>query len=270
MSDMTTVGTTVSAPTTPAPASTSGQAAPQTGEPSAAPASEPYFSYKWEDGKVDEYKTRQDLERAYRSGYLRHQDYTKKTQEISAERKKYEAEQARLKEAFERVNGIETKWKPVDEFLRKRPDVAEYLLTQMKGPATRGNDEATAVKKEFDEFRAKYEDRVKQDEDERKRKAIFSSMKERYEDFDEDEIGVAITELLEAAPGDEMASLVDLLYWARKGRMMPEQVQAKITEGLKKKAAMKAPMTSGGQVTSGPRVYKTLQEAAEAAKAQYE
>lgn len=254
-----------------APASTAGTPAQVSGQSETTQQSEPYFRYKWEDGRVDEYRTPAELERAYRSGYLRHQDYTKKTQEIAAERKKYEAEQEKIKEAYKKVSDMESRLMPMDKFLRERKDVADYIVQQMKGAKPQDSDEnVEAIKREFQEFKSKYEERAKKEEEEQRRKAIFGMMKEKYQDFDEERIAEGINGLLETAPGDEMASLIDTIYWATKGRTTPEEMQKRIVEGIQKKSAMKTPMTSGGQVASGPKVFKNLQEAAEAAKQRYQ
>ena len=258
-----------SAPTAPAtpspgiPVSSSGQATSPT---SSAPSH--FYDYKFEDGKEFKFTSKDELDSFFRGGVLRHDSFTKKTQELAEKRKSFEAEQKRLQDSFDRLSGLETKYKPIDEFLMKNPQVMQEIIQKYKGKtSTPAQDES--LRKELDELKKSLEDKEKKVEQENKRKQIYSWMGERYQDFDGESIDKFLAEMLETPEGDEMFSLVNLAYLANKGKMSPAQVESAMANNLAKKQNIKPAMTSSGNVPNGPRGFKSLEEAAEAAKAKY-
>ena len=188
----------------------------------------------------------------------------------SAEKRKaFESEQKRLQESYDRLNGLEGKWKPIDEFFAKNPQLAQRIMQEYKGKTAQQVQADPGLKKELDDLRKMIEEKDKKVEQEERRKKIYDWMGSRYQDFDGNHIDKALNDMLETPEGDEMRSLVELVYWANKGRMSPAQIEGKITENLAKKQSLKPPMSSSGNVPNGPRGFKTLEEAAEAARAKY-
>ena len=234
-------------------------------------ASEPYFSYAYPDGKKEEFKSKDELAKAWRESYLRRSDYDRKnnersqaTKQFDEERKKFQEEQKAFLESRKRYD----KW---DEMLKTRPDVQTQLERLAGAPATPDAvfDRARGY---VDENTQKLQERLdtleKQLEKERTDKELqntFAAMKQKYSDFDEG----PIMERLEYLQDGKTEPLVDLLYWAVKGQMAPAQVEEKITENLAKKSAGRMVPAGGATVRSPPREFKTTDEAKEAAYAEY-
>lgn len=278
MSDISTTssgGTTLSgsvgsAPSAnPAPASSSGTPGTPKGQsasPTQTGAPSHFYSYKFDDGKEHAFSSKQELDAFFRSGVLRHSDYTKKTQELAEQRKSFDAERKRMQEQVDRLTSLQNKWEPVDKFLSSRPDLAKEIITKYKGvkPQTASGDEE--LRKQFEEFKKNIEEKDKKAAEEDRRKQVYAAMKERYEDFDEEGINKALAEMVEGAPGDEMATLIELIHFANKGRMTPAEIERKMAQNLQHKSALKPPLKGGATPTEATKQFRTTDEALEAAK----
>jgi hypothetical protein len=150
----------------------------------------------------------------------------------------------------------------------KNPQVMQEIIQKYKGKTSTGAQDES-LRKELNDLKQMIDDKEKKSEQENKRKQIYSWMGERYQDFDGESVDKFLGDMLETPEGDEMRSLVELVYWANKGRMSPAQIENNITQNLAKKQNIKPAMTSSGNVPNGPRGFKSLEEAAEAAKAKY-
>lgn len=251
----TTGGQDVSAP---APVSApAGQASSQ--------ASEPFYSYKGVKGD-EVYHTKEELDKAMRENFLRQSDYTRKTQEISNYRKQFEDERKKFSEEQKAFLQSRQKYDQWDQLLKTRPDVYQQLERLASGPpdpsAVFERSKGYADEK-TQELVARLEAIEKEREEERTKREldeIFSKKSTQYEDFDKD----GVMEMLELLKDGNTEPLVDVLHWARKGRMNPLETEKKITEKLQKKAD--AGLVPGRSAApKGKPQYSSIDEAAQAA-----
>ncbi len=283
MSDVqgTTGGTSVPAtPTQSAiPASSKGTPAPagqvkSESIPTNPAPKKPYFRYKWDDGKEDIYNDENELAAKYRAGVLRHDRFTQLTQEHAKKVEAFEAEKKQHQETIAQIQGLKSKYDSIDEFMRKRPDVYERLTKEMKAPSTQAaysnaqkyvDEQTKAIRDELAAIKKEREDEKAARDNEQKRRQTIDAMKSRYPDFDEDTANAYVTSLYEGAPGDEMAQLMETIYWANKGKAGGAKIAEKITEDLKRKNAVKPTLTDSPSTGARP-VFSKIKEAAEAAK----
>ena len=110
------------------------------------------------------------------------------------------------------------------------------------------------------------EDRQKQTEEDTMRSAAFDSLGQTYTDFNKDSVMEAVKKLEEIAPGDQMRSFMELLYFAGKGRTSPAQMEQTISNELKRKQSATTPMgNTNNTPNKGSRRFTSFDEAAEAA-----
>lgn len=264
---------TPSAPSTSkGPAVSSGPAKTQT-TPSSTQSSDPFFKYKFDDGEEVAFKSQDELASAFRGGYLRHKDYTKKTQSHAEAVKAFEAQKKQHEETLNQINGMKSKYEPIDEFIKKNPAVYERLVREMKGPQARVENTQKYVDERTKALEEKIESLVKERETEKaqrdsesKRKSTFDAMKGRYEDFDENSVNQMVSSLYEGAPGDEMAQLVELIYWASKGKGGGAKMAEKITSELQRKSQLKPTMGDSPLAGDTGHKFKNIREAADVAK----
>lgn len=225
--------------------------------------SEPFFSYKGDDGKETVYKTKDELSKAYKDSMFMRKDYTQKTQSLAEERKKWETEKEQHFRWYDQTQRQAEEYKKYDAFLKSRPDVFRQLQKAMQqGASPDAVQEVLEQKmdekygKEINEmktWRAEQEARSRRDQ-------TFSAMKEKFEDFDEEAVSQALSEL---ASGD-LSTLVEQIYYANKGRMSPMQIEKKIVNNLQKKQS--ARMVGGSNNAKGSSGgFKNLRAAKEAA-----
>jgi hypothetical protein len=205
---------------------------------SSAPEATESFSHSWksDDGEEHVFKSRDELNRFIRDGTLRHKDYTKKTQEAAELRKQAETRQKELENQAAEIRRIEGQWKPVDEWLKSRPDVARYIQQNMRNPSpdtmveqNRGyvDEQTAALKKELEELKS-WKDQQSQEVAFEKN---LNSLKEQYPDLDEDSIRSIYKEMDEAPESDSERKLLEMFYWVAKGRN-PQQAPVAAPKGL--------------------------------------
>jgi len=239
---------------------------------SASGANQSFFEYDWEDGKKDSFKSPDELKAFFRGGVLRHQDYTKKTQALADERRKIEARNKELEVLANNLTSKKSEIDKYDKFLTSRPDIRDRLAREMKQMSS-GDlmDQAKGLvderSKQLEEKLSEIEKWKSQQELERKREAIFNHMGTQYQDFDKEAIVKMINGLQEVPDEDNLYSLVDLLYWANKGKATPASVEKRVVENLQKKGAMRPLVGSGARVPApSGNSPKGFREAAEAVK----
>jgi len=251
-----------------APAQPSGQG-PSVEKAPASTSKTPYFEYEWEDGKKDSFASVEDLKRSYREGVLRHRDYTKKTQELAEQRKTHETERKALEATAVQVRAMESQWRPVDEFLKNRQDVYQYIQSQMRQPGpdimARQTQNLVENKTKGIEDKLKAFEEWKEEQDlERQKRSLFDQFKKTYDDFDEDAISEELRKANETPEEDSLRSLVEMIYFARKGRETPIEIEKRIAETSSGKSQKRPPVPPGKAPKEGPTtVPRTFTEAAE-------
>lgn len=228
-----------------------GQAAE--GQAYEAPEPEPFFSVK--DGDKDVvFKTKDELQKAWKESHFRRSDYTKKTQELSQLRKQFEQRQKELEDKAK-------EFEKYDKFVQQRPDLYKRLQQELSRPpsgevayerSTKYVDEQVeSLKKELEEFKGWKETQ----EREREKQEVYSKLREQYEDFDPDSIESFMQEVQEGG----MPGVYEAFYHAMKGRENPIKTEQKIAENFKKK--QKASTPGGGMPSKSGYTPKSLDEA---------
>jgi uncharacterized coiled-coil DUF342 family protein len=243
-----------------------GQSAPQI--PSGT--TEPFFSYKFADGKEEIYKTKDELAKAYRDSYLRQSDYTKKTQETASVKKQIEEERKKFQEEQKMFLESRKKYDQWDSILKTRPDIYSQLERAASAPPdpasvfdrSRGyvDEKYSALEEQFKQMKAELD----KDKTQKELDATFAKFKQKYEDFDEG----PIMERLEYLSNGETEPLIDLLYWATKGQMTPAkeaEIEGRLTENLQKKRSAGLVSTKGTGIKPPSKSFKTTDEAKRAA-----
>lgn len=269
--------------TTPAPAAPSGQG-PAVGKASSAPTQstpssqvatavgKPHFEYEWEDGRKESYATEDEFRKAWRDGRLRRDDYTKKTQEIAKEREALKKEREGLELTAAEARKLHGQWKPVDDWLKQRPDVSEYITKNMRNPSPEAITEQvkSTLGKDLEatkgELQKLMEWKQQREEAERKQQ-VYDHLSKQYEDFNPEEIEEELKRFNESPDQDDQRNLAELLYWARRGRAVPKKVGEEVVAGPQAPSRKMPPVPSGKAMRQAPEEnYKSVREAAEAYK----
>jgi hypothetical protein len=245
-----------------------GQVAPQPGSP--ATESEPFFSYKYADGKEEVFNSKDELLKAWRDSHLRQSDYNRKVNETVQTRKQIEDERKKFAEEQQQFSKTKQQYDEWDRLLKTRPDLysqLERVATSPQDPASvfdrsKGyvDEKYTALEQQFNEMKGQLEkERTQKELD-----ATFAKFKGKYEDFDEG----PILERLEMLAGGETEPLIDALYWASKGQMTPAKeaaIEEKIVGNLQKKKSAGMVPGKGSGAAPSKKTFKTLEEAQKAA-----
>jgi hypothetical protein len=240
------------------------ESAPEMGQTESV---EPFYSYQDETGQKTDFTTPDELNRYMRDGYLRHSDYTRKTQEISEQRKAFEQERNDFNQQMKEFREREARVKKADEFLRGMPqDTYQQLVSGIKsgGRSQANNEEMEALRSQISEQQEQLQSYMQAQEDARRRNEAYEIMSKEYPDFDREMADGLINSLREAGPGNEMKTFLEFAYYANKGKTLPSQQHAqKVAE---KKSGAKIPI-SGAKKSGAPQqqaVYSSEEEAYEA------
>lgn len=243
--------------------------APGAAEAASSPGTtqdEPFYSFSL-GGKEETYKTKEDLDKAYRDSFMRQSDYTRKTQEHAKAVKEFERQRQEFDQSRKDHERRMQQYAEWDRLLKSRPEIERQLMSLAQQGASPNelyerttsyaDEKYSALENKLREF----EEREKQRELMHQRDSIFSDMASKYEDFDPDAVQVALEQL----SGDDLRPLIETIYFSEKGRKPTAEVEQKIVEGLKKKEGA-AMLGGGGKPSSGKKVYTDPDEARQAAK----
>lgn len=242
-----------------------GAPAPVTGQ-AASQASEPFYSYKGVKGD-EVYSTREELDKAMRENFMRQSDYTRKTQEAANFKKQLEEQRKKFEEEQKTFVQSRQKYDQWDQLLRTRPDVyqqLERLAGSPPDPSAVFDRSKQYADEKTNELMQRLEAIEKEREEERTQREldeIFAKKQSEYEDFDKD----GVMEMLELLKDGNTEPLVDVLHWARKGRLSPMETEKKVVEKLQKKAD--AGLVPGKSAApKGKPQFSSIDEAAQAAQ----
>lgn len=195
---------------------------------------EPFFSFTDEKGKEVSFMSPDELKQKFADYGMLRSDYTRKTQELAEQRKQFEENRDKM---FQTLKEKKAQFDKFDRLMKERPELFRRLESEIQRPASpmdvikqsqRYADEKLSP---VDERIKALEDRIKRQDMEKERQEIFGEFKNRYSDFDEEAVQNMIGEIV---PGD-MRSLVNMLYYASKGKMSPAQMERKFVENTQKK-----------------------------------
>ena len=251
------------------------QVAPDTGTSAPAPAPagqapsqapEPFYTYKGVKGD-EVYNTREDMDKAMRDNFLRQSDYTRKTQEVASFKKQIEEERKKFQEEQKAFLTSRQKYDQWDQLLKARPDVysqLERMASAPPDPSAVFDRSKQYADEKTQELMERLETLEKEREEERTRREldeIFEKKGKEYPDFDRD----GVMEMLELLKDGQTEPLVDVLHYARKGRMNPVEMEKKVVEKLQKKAD--AGLVPGKSAApQGKTKFASVDEAAQAAQ----
>ena len=230
----------------------------------------PVFEYTYADGKKEVYNTKDDLTKAWRDSFLRHSDYTRKTQEHANERKKFDEERKKFQDEMKAFQESKKRYDNWDQILKTRPDIYQQLERSAMQPAspealfqrTQGLVEESL--NPYEERIGKLEKMLEQQRTDKEIDEVVSKLSSEYPDFERD----SIMEALESIADGKTEPLFRMLYFANKGRT-PLQAEEKVVQNLEKK--QRAAMVPAGGTTpkSSPAKHKSLDDAAKAAMKDY-
>lgn len=200
-----------------------------------------FFSYKDADNKEYKFNTPDELTKHFHEGYLRQSDYTKKTQSLAEERKKFDGERLKWENdrkdhlsRLSRAEQLEKEYKQFKEFVDSRPDVYNELKKRVESGMQPDGVNAAVEKiiqekygKKFEEF----ESWQKQQEHQASLDAAEKALKEMYNDYD----SAAVQEAFASLSGGDVKSLLETLHFSLKGRKTPLETEERIVENLAKK-----------------------------------
>lgn len=268
---------TVAAPASPSGQGPSvGKASAPTGTTSAVSGGgavgTPHFEYSWEDGTKESYATEEEFKRAWRDGRLRHKDYTKKTQELSAQRKAFDEQRQQMEKMAQDAQKLHGTWKPIDDWLKTRPDVSEYIQKTMRNPSpdTIAKQATEPFGRELQQTKSQLQQLMEwkqKQENETRKKQMYEHLASEYPDFNPEEIEEELKRFNESPGADDERNLASLIYWARKGRAVPKKIGEEVVAGPAS-VSKKMPPVPPGKATKETTEAKpkTLREAAEAYK----
>ena len=250
----------------------SGQVAPEapvTEEPQA------FHRYTHDDGTEHVFKDTDELNKYLREGTLRHADYTKKTQTAAAERRRMEQQAQSILQRQNDVGSREGKLKEYDEWLS--PERIRVIEAMMNAPQA-GQPDRESMRRVVDQARSEDKDKLDRFDkfmtdynQEQEKAAAFESLKKAYPELDTEVVNQNIKELSKAPPGDELRSLMELIWLANVGKQSPVAIEQKVVEAQEHKRQLNTPMPKGTTVAKkGSPDEMTLDEAVIAARAEYD
>jgi hypothetical protein len=218
------------------------------------------------DGKVEAFKTRDDLERSWKDSYFRRSDYTRKTQEVAKRMKELDDRNKKFEDEMKAFQQAKSKYDTWGERLKNRPDVARQLEA-LAGRSASPDDLLSVSKGYADEKVSTIEKQLKELMSEREAEKLDRSLKDTYgrlkqefEDFDEGSVESMLAELSDG----NVEALARMAYFAGKGQVSPAQAEKRIAQNLQKKATAGMPRSGSAPVTQA-RTFKTVAEARDAA-----
>ena len=219
-----------------------------------------FYGYTHPDGSKDSFKTKEDLDKAWKESYFKHKDYTQKTQAIAEYKRSLEE---REKTSTAREKEIEERHKEVakyNQFFKARPQVYRQLQQAVNKGSSIGESEEVVksmieealkpYKEKIDVFDRKYQD----EEMDRQKAEIFTRLKDEFPDIDSDAIEEEISNLSEGG----VEAIMRMVYHGIKGRTPIEGAKRQAAEKIV--GAPKLPPVAG-KVTTGKYQPKSLDEA---------
>jgi len=248
------------------------QAAPTEGITESAPFS---YAYQSDDGEERVFDSPDSLSKFIREGTLRHSDYTRKTQEVAAQRKEIEAMRKQIADQERMAKELEGKWKPIDEFIRTPRGQQLYKQIEQGMGSVSPNDvldqsrhyaeEAiSSGTKELMERLEALEQEREQERLEAERRQAIEALQGEYEDFNPDAVQQRLKELdeLSSLPQTEQTKeFMRLVYQSLKAQENLAQLEQKFAGKEEKK---KPPVSSKGAKKQVPE--ETGESLAEAEK----
>lgn len=216
------------------------------------------------DDEPTVFKTQDELNKFIREGALRHSDYTRKTQDLSEQRKSVEERNKQLEQQMTAFMDMKSKYDRIGEFLEKRPDIVRRIESEMRSPNPRDlqqdlrgytDNRTNEVKSEFERLKKDIEEERKSREIEKMRNNVFETLQENFEDFDRESVEKMLQEIEEyqSLPGDQaFRNFAELLHHAKRGRESSSKAEEKAFNSFQRKQSAKKPMPGGAKPQAVP------------------
>lgn len=242
--------------------------APSTDTPTEAPAEEYFHTITIPgDGGDDEvlnFKDPKELSDRYVQNRFRRSDYTKKTQELAEQRKAFQSQQEALLAKETSLTNLSNKYTEFDSMFKDiDAQQMQQIVQQIQGikksdlpPEFREmKDEIDSIKKE----KAKAEKQRASEERKKQERQTFESrgryLKTHYDDYEHESVMEAYDKLNSASPEEAHQAILEMLYFANKGRGL--QARPENPQG--------PPRTKSAGRSLPPEKSMTLREAKQAA-----
>ena len=229
---------------------------------------EPFFRFNDPNGNEIAFKSQEELASELQRSYLQQSDYTRKTQDVAEQRKRIEAQEAELKDVMKRLESKQSEFEKYDRFVSERPDLYQYLQQQMNRPADPNVAYDRAVKyadEKTGEVGSKLEElmqwKQERELDDERRNAL-AQLKQRYGDFDENEINSR----LQAMADGGLQAVLETALMAQRGSVGPVEMEKRAADSVKEKQRARVVSGGGSGSPQQEREYKSLDEAGEALK----
>lgn len=197
----------------------------------------PFYETQGPDGKPIQFKTRADLDKTWKDSVMLRSDYTRKTQEVAKQRMEYEKRLKDFEEQQKMFQKSKSQYDEWDKLLKSRPEIQRELMNRARSPASpnevfeRAQGLVDETKKAMEERIEKLEKALEQKNFQDELQQHHSALSKRFEDYDPD----AVTQLLQEVSSGDTATLLEKLYYARKGQTPPEEAQKRMLEQIEKK-----------------------------------
>lgn len=210
---------------------------------------EAFHSYTGDDGKVQSWKTPDELNDFIKKSGMFQKDYTQKSQKREDEYRKRmqevekrEAEYKKQREDWEKNE--KAKYDRYNQVLSTRPSIQKILANAVNKPTSPdeifersqsyANEKATALEQRI----AKIEQMNQEAMLEKERDAKFAELEQEIPGFDRN----VVTQALQELDAGDMKSLIAMVY--KSSKYNPVELQQEVEEKIAAKAGAK--MTPGG------------------------
>lgn len=231
------------------------------------PPEEYFYEFETPDGEeVHKFSSPDDVGNFMREHFLRHSDYTRKTQEVAEQRRQQELLREQFENDRKQFHSQRDEWnsrseqlKKYDDFLKKNPHVEQKLKEQL-GELTDDDLERkmeTLFQQKYGKELEAMKARERQEQLRQQREAAEKNLAGKYKDFNVDVVNKAY----EALQQGDLTTLMEVLYFSEIGRKSIPELEQKILEDQAKKKQAGLITSSGAKGTPSSQNASTLEEA---------
>ena len=216
-------------------------------ETSAEVGGDAFHSYTGDDGNTQSWKTPDELNDFIKKSGMFQSDYTRKTQGLAADRKKFVDEQSAFKKSQEEwTSGDKAKYDRYSQVLSTRPDIQRMLADAVNRPPT--PDAAFERAQNYtDEKSTSLEERIaaieRQGEEaklEQERDKAFGELEGEIPGFDRN----TVMDALKTLDAGDPKSLMAMIY--KSSKYNPVEMQQEVEEKIAANAGAKMVPGGGG------------------------
>ena len=233
------------------------------GEPSA-----PFYEYEDPSGAKSVYKDSAELTEAMKKSFMMQKDYTSKTTALSEQSARVKTREAELEKHAEELKGLGEQYKKFRDFMNARPDTFQKFKALVQSPPSPEESYSRSVNytdgqlKEIKEMVDELKKYRADQEFETEKQSLYGELKNNYSDFDSAEVEKTLGALT-----DNPKALLELAYFAQRGRLDPVEMERRAAETVEKKRREPAGVIPG---TGRPVKKQEFADLADARRAAHE